>query len=208
MCLKAPFSQEEKLMTVIDSGFTILGKSIQDVEAIALGIGPGSFTGIRIGLATAKGLAWSLGIKMAGLSSLEILARSLPEGLLDKDTLVVPLIDARMNKVFTALFKENSRETEDLDIVPSEWAGILDRRKEKKIVFIGDGYNRHAGAFGGIKDKEIIYLKDTVISGLAICRLAEEKILGNKDFLENPKEILPVYLRKSEAEAQLDNTNI
>src|SRR5258708_3972425 len=76
--LKAPFSQEEKLLFSIDSGFQILQKNIQDIDLFAVGVGPGSFTGLRIGISTMKGLAWTLHKPLIRLSSLELLTLSIP----------------------------------------------------------------------------------------------------------------------------------
>ncbi len=202
MHLKAPFSQEEKLLHAIHSGFEILKRNIAEIDLIAVGIGPGSFTGLRIGIATAKSIAWTLKKKIIGLSSLELLVHSLPLPLLNESSLIVPLIDARMNKVFSALFSREKRISEDYDIEPETLLEIIKKRKEKDIVFTGDGLARYSSMFDKISGKKCYLIIDKVISGFTICNLA--CIQSEKRHSFEINSILPVYLRKSEAEIQAE----
>lgn len=84
--------------------FTAAGVSAGDIDAIVVGVGPGGFTGLRIGLATALGLGQALGIPVAGASSLEALALGIADGLAD-GALVAPVLDARRRELFTAVHR-------------------------------------------------------------------------------------------------------
>jgi tRNA threonylcarbamoyladenosine biosynthesis protein TsaB len=200
--LKAPMSQEEKLLSAIDNGLSILQKKIGDIDLIAAGIGPGSFTGLRIGIATAQSLAWSLGKKLLGLPSLDLLAYSFPD-CHNKDTLLVPLIDARMNRVFTALYTGGKKITPNLDIEPVDLKSRIAEMEFKKIILMGDGLIRYSEILRNIPGKEITFLPDYSISGLVICRQALKLFNENAAAAEN-KTLEPIYLRKSEAEAMLE----
>jgi tRNA threonylcarbamoyladenosine biosynthesis protein TsaB len=85
-------SRAVTLLEDVDALLRQSGTQTRDIEALAVGIGPGSFTGVRIGLATARGLAFALGIPVAGVSTLDALEAGAPGGL--------PVIDARRREVF------------------------------------------------------------------------------------------------------------
>jgi tRNA threonylcarbamoyladenosine biosynthesis protein TsaB len=206
MLLKAPFSQEEKLFSCIDNGFSVLKKKIEDIDLIAVGIGPGSFTGLRIGLSAAKSLAFSLNKKIMGISSLDLLALSLPDVFYSPEALIVPIVDARMNKVFTALFKGRERISGDQDIAPEELLQALLKREEEKIFLIGDGLIRYGYHFQNREEKKMTLLPDFAISGLTICKEALSRSNDAKNF-SNTQDLEPVYLRKSEAESQWNKKN-
>ena len=92
----------ERLMAVIDEALLEAGRSLDDIERIAVVIGPGSFTGIRVGVAAARGLALALGIEAVGVTTLEVLA----SGYLDEHpgTPVVAAIDAKRNEIYAQAF--------------------------------------------------------------------------------------------------------
>lgn len=203
MQLKLPLSQEEKLLFAIDSGFNILKKSITDIDVIAVGAGPGSFTGLRIGIATAKSMAWSLNKKVTALSSLDLLVHSLPEKLLEANYIIVPIIDARMNRVFSAVYNGNKRLTEDLDIEPLKLKKLLQEYSGDKVIFLGDGTVKQREVFQDLSYKSVVFLENFKISGNVICRDALKKISGTDYKFEDLNLLEPVYLRKSEAEEKL-----
>src|SRR4051795_5403230 len=88
-------SRAVTLLEDVDALLRQSGTQTRDIEALAVGIGPGSFTGVRIGLATARGLALALGVPVAGVSTLDALAAGAPGAL--------PVIDARRREVFVPL---------------------------------------------------------------------------------------------------------
>jgi len=198
--VRAPLSQEEKLLYSVNSGLDILKKSLQDIDLIAVGIGPGSFTGLRIGIAAAKSIAWALKKRITGFSSLDLLVNSILPALSISKPLIVPLIDARLSRVFTALFEDHKRITGDLDIEPAELVKMIRKQKNKTAIFLGDGLTKYTNYFKNISGRNCILIPDAVISGSSICKMANKLPIDEYDF--NPDSIVPVYLRKSEAEVR------
>jgi tRNA threonylcarbamoyladenosine biosynthesis protein TsaB len=196
--IRAPLSQEEKLLFAVQSGLEILKKNLSNIDTIAVGIGPGSFTGLRIGIASAKSISWTLKKRIVGISSMELLVNSIPLPLLSGKPLLVPLIDARLGRVFAALFEENKRLTNDYDIDPSGLVSLIKKRKNKRVILFGDGLTKYHQVFSKITGKECSLLPSHMISGITICEMAEKIPTSPEDF--DPDRINPVYLRKSEAE--------
>ncbi len=124
----------EKLIPMIDWLLGGIGIEKKEIEGVAVSIGPGSFTGLRVGLSTAKGLAFSLGIPLVGVSSLETLAMNIFTNFS-----ICSIIDARKKEVFAAFFKfsegEIVRTSDDIMISPQ---GLCEMIREK-TVFVGDG---------------------------------------------------------------------
>ena len=164
------------------------------LEAIAITAGPGSFTGVRIGVATAKGLAFKNGTPCIGVSTLEAIAYNFD----DKDCTVCAVMDARRMQFYNALFEIKDGVVTRL--TPDRAISLEDLREELKrfetVIIAGDGAKL---CYGNIE--------------LENCRLAdEEKIYQNavsvSKAAENKKripakELMPVYLRMSQAEREL-----
>lgn len=110
--LNADFTHSQKLLVMVDQLLTNLDTKLETFDAIAVSSGPGSFTGVRIGMATAMGLARAHGIGLIAVSSLEGLIHNVAgfEGH------IIPIQDARRDQVYTAIFKGQERVTEDLVI--------------------------------------------------------------------------------------------
>jgi tRNA threonylcarbamoyladenosine biosynthesis protein TsaB len=132
-----------ELLEAIDALLTSAGAGPKDLAAIAVALGPGSFTGVRVGLATAKGLGYSLGIPVDGLSSLELLARaaSAPPG-----SLVCAAIEAGRGEVYAARFRVTGegveRLSEDAALAPARLIEALDGG----VFVAGDGAARVVAA--------------------------------------------------------------
>lgn len=98
----------KKLTRLIESCCSMAGISLQQLDAIAVSIGPGSYTGLRIGLATAKGLCFGLNIPLITMNTLQIMANAWTN--VPTKTLLLPMLDARRMEVYTALFDSTSKE--------------------------------------------------------------------------------------------------
>ncbi|GEK60242.1 tRNA (adenosine(37)-N6)-threonylcarbamoyltransferase complex dimerization subunit type 1 TsaB [Marinococcus halophilus] len=128
-----------RLMPAVESLMKESGTAPGDLEAIAVTTGPGSYTGVRIGVTTAKSMAWALNIPLYPVSTLQMFAQN---GL-GFPGLVSPLIDARRNQVYTAVFSGETtkniveRQADDQIILLSEWLGMLDQRQEN-VLFVGE----------------------------------------------------------------------
>lgn len=142
------YKQSESLHTFVEWALEGAGISIQDIEAVSLGQGPGSYTGLRIGSSSAKGFCYGLKVPLIAINSMEgMIAPFLGQNF----DLIIPLIDARRMEVYTAVYDGNTGNE-----VSGTEAKILDEAsfqeyKDKKVLFIGDGAR---------KAKEIFQLPD------------------------------------------------
>ncbi len=157
------------------------------VERLCVGVGPGGFTGLRLGIATARALAQALDLPVVPVSSLDALAAGLPEGR------VAALIDARRGEVFAAVYEDGQRTREPVAIDPATLAGQL----APGTVAIGDGAVRFreeleragmAVPAGGSEAHRV--------SALMVCRLGRAREPVDRDAL------LPDYRREPDAKPQ------
>lgn len=169
---------------------------MSDVGGVAVSVGPGSFTGIRIGLAAAKGLAWGAGIPLCGVSTLEAMAHLCPRD----DVVVCPVMDARRGQVYNARFSlcggTLSRLTPDRAISLEELASEIKNDKIPHFL-LGDGavlcYNYLSeNGIDSVLAPETIRLQ----SAWGVCLAAE-----GGDFV-SPDDVVPNYLRLSQAERE------
>ena len=133
-------THSQTLMVMAEALLSQCGKTAQDVEAVAVAEGPGSFTGVRIGVAAAKGFAWGKNIPCYGVSTLEAMAL----GLGIWEGVVCPVMDARRSQVYNALFYVNHGQVErtapDRAIALEELKKEL-KNAEKCVFLVGDGSN-------------------------------------------------------------------
>jgi tRNA threonylcarbamoyladenosine biosynthesis protein TsaB len=133
------YKHAENLLRLVEEVMQDAGWKYDELSAIAVSAGPGSYTGLRIGVSTAKGLCYALDIPLIAISTLYSLASGFRRKFPDSDILLCPMLDARRMEVYTALFSKNLDRlkpdapliVETLDSVPE----IL----EQPIVFFGDG---------------------------------------------------------------------
>ena len=133
-------THSQTLMVMAEDLLRQCGKTAKDVNAVAVANGPGSFTGVRIGVAAAKGFAWGADIPLYGVSTLESMAL----GLGAWDGIICPVMDARRAQVYNALFYVNqgavTRATDDRAIALADLAEEL-KNSEKPVFLVGDGSN-------------------------------------------------------------------
>lgn len=168
---------------------------IDDIDVFATGIGPGSFTGLRIGIATAKALCQAKNKKIIAVSSL----KSLAQNVLDSDKIICPIIDARRGDVYNALYKNGECLKEDRAINLEE---LFEELKGKDTLFLGDGV---------IAYKEIIKEKmgdnahfadvSKMLSKASSIASVAYKRAQNNDF-DDYHTVLPIYLRSCQAERE------
>ena len=94
-------AQSSLLVPTIKRALDALGRSIGDIDYFACGLGPGSFTGVRVGMSTIKGFAWSINKPVLGISTLDILAKNIKIN----DGFIVPIIDAKRNLIYSSIYK-------------------------------------------------------------------------------------------------------
>ena len=136
--LNLGLTHSETLMTLIDSCLKNAGLNIGDIDAFAVAQGPGSFTGIRIGISAVKGLVFGSEKPVYGISTLEALAC----GALLEEHLICPVMDARCNQVYTAAFTYRNgalcRELEDSALKLDAFYEYI-KQQNKKVLLLGDG---------------------------------------------------------------------
>ncbi len=125
------------LHTAIATVLQKTGKKINELEAVAVSIGPGSYTGLRVGLASAKGICYALGIPLIVVSTLKMIASAVKE---EKGChLICPLIDARRMEVFTALYNKDLVEKNPPEAITLNENSFSEILTEHKILFCGNG---------------------------------------------------------------------
>jgi len=190
-------THSEQLMPSVDRVLKASNISLQEIDAFAVSIGPGSFTGLRIGLSTAKGFAIVTGRPILPVSTLEALAYGLPFSTHP----ICPLLDARKGEVYTALFQFNGTKNiqrlwDDRVMTPS---ALLSRIKQPTL-FLGNGIHllneALLNALGNLAILTPMHL--WLPSAIHIAELAREK--WNSGQIDPSLPIVPRYIRRSEAE--------
>ncbi|CBE68613.1 MAG: tRNA (adenosine(37)-N6)-threonylcarbamoyltransferase complex dimerization subunit type 1 TsaB [Candidatus Methylomirabilis oxygeniifera] len=192
--VKATYS--ERLLPLIDRALQDAGITLPQVEGLAVAVGPGSFTGLRIGLSTAKGLAIAGGQPLVGVSTLEAMAWTLPFCAYQ----ICPTLDARKGELYCALFRCEEdrliRLTDDTAVAPER----LFSQIQEPTVFLGDGLVSYEGLVQS-QLKELALFPPLAGCGGRAAAVAE---LGRRRLLQGHREDLahlaPKYLRPSEAE--------
>jgi len=174
---------------------------LQEVGAIAVDLGPGLFTGLRVGVATAKALAQALRVPMIGLSSLDLLAY--PQR--GTRRLIAAVIDARRGEVFSALYRKVpggvQRVSEPVVTRAEEVAADLEARGDECLL-VGDGAVRYAAVFSGLSRAEAASLGGAYPSAAALVELAQPRV-QREEFVQ-PWELQPLYLRGADADPDWD----
>ncbi len=195
-------THSQTLMPMVEKTLNEANVSVKDVDLFAITNGPGSFTGVRIGIASVKGMADALGKKCIAVSTLEAIA----EPLKNEDCIACAVMDARCNQVYTAIFENGKRLCEDKAVLIDELGTEL-KSYNKKVVFIGDGsvlcYEKLKDV---VTDIEIADENIRYVHGSSICRLAEDKIKNGESPIDSAK-LVPFYLRLPQAERELNNKN-
>lgn len=194
-------THSQTLMPMIDSALKCADLKLDDIGLIAVNKGPGSFTGIRIGVAAAKGLADVKNIPTIGISTLEAMAYNLTV----TDCIAVCVMDARCNQVYTALFDitdgKVTRITADEAISVDELGENL-KKYEKTKIFVGDGaemcYNKLMSCSADLKiAPENIRFQNAA----GVCHAAEK--YDSSDYVP-AISLVPEYLRLPQAERELN----
>jgi len=181
------YKQSESLHSFVEWALEGAEISLKDLDAISLGKGPGSYTGLRIGAASAKGFCYGLKIPLIAINSLN----SMVEEFVNQGfELIVPLIDARRMEVYTAIFDGTSGE-----MIKETEAKILDENSfselaEKKVLFIGDGAKK-AQEILNLPNSE--FKSDIYPSAKGLIKKSVDKF-NQKDF-EDPAYFEPFYLK-------------
>jgi len=199
--LNLDMSHSEALVPMIKEMMDNLKIKMEDIDLIAVSTGPGSFTGLRIGVTTAKSFAHVLNKPIVGVSSLEVLANNIyTKGI------IIPMMDARRDRVFTGIYSMDMNELKEIlepDAIEVEELIEYISKSFQEVIVNGDG---------SIAYKELLIdkLEDVVVfapgelnlsRGSSVCKLGLKKFIesGSDDFYT----MAPNYLRDSQAERNL-----
>jgi len=196
------FDHEEtpsaRLVPAIQALLKEAGITVNEIDGMAVSLGPGSFTGLRVGLSAVKGLALATEKPVAGVPTLDALATQLPP----TTSQICPLVDARKDEVYTALYEQGGNgNVEQLTpyqvLSPSR---LLEELPLQETVFVGDGVEVYGELIvERLGDKALFapphlrYLRGTTVAKLGLQRLAH----GGGDDIAS---LAPIYVRPSDAE--------
>jgi len=207
---RAVGSHSDDLMALIDGALGDAGAALGDLCAVAVGAGPGSFTGLRIGMATAKGLCFAAGLPLWAVSSLAALALDIADTAGDRarDALLVPLLDARRGEVFAGFYRlaggglsaAGAERVLPAGDLAAAVAGVAAAAGAGSALLAGDALAAHPGALAGAG--ELLDSARATPSARSVARLALSG--AREDVL---RAGTPVYIRPSEAEVKFPDGN-
>lgn len=179
--------------------------TIDEISVVAVDIGPGLFTGLRVGIATAMATAFGLSVPMIGVSSLDLVAFPVRH----TRRLIAATIDARRGEVFCAFYRQVpggvQRVSEPKVITPDELYGDLQAAGTECLV-VGDGGIRYRDRFDGMTKVEVADVSLAHPSAASLVALAHSRAL-REEFVQ-PQAISPLYLRRPDAESNWQSRSL
>ena len=199
-------THSQTLLPMVENTLKTAGVSVDDIDLFAISNGPGSFTGVRIGVAAIKGIAQPLNKKCAAVSTLEVIAKPLE----NTGCCAVAVMDARCNQVYTARFDC----TEGFNRISPDEAITIDELYEnlkditKPVVLIGDGAKvTYDKLFNKLSNVSMAPASICYQSAANVALIAAQKSeAGTLEYLD-ANDVLPNYLRLSQAERELKKKN-
>lgn len=182
----ANYSHAESLHVFIDDVLKSSQLKLSDIDAIAVSKGPGSYTGLRIGVSAAKGLCYALDKPLISVSTLE----SLSHQVQISDGIIVPMLDARRMEIYSAVFNAEHQIIRDIQAQILENNLFLEYLEKTKVYFIGNAVDKTKSI---IQNKNAVFIDNKLPSANELGKLAFHKFLRN-DF-ENVAYFEPYYLK-------------
>jgi len=189
-------NHSDSLMSLVDMVFKLAKLTPKDIDRVGVSIGPGSFTGIRVGVGTAKGLAYSLGCELVGVNELDVLAHTVSK----TPNKIISLIDARKGRTYYSVYEyvgDNIKRVSEYGA--EELKLILEDYKDEKVIFTGDGSILYKDIIDEIMGDNAIYnLKsNSMVRAGILSEMATTMEADNLFTLE------PYYISKTQAEREL-----
>jgi tRNA threonylcarbamoyladenosine biosynthesis protein TsaB len=181
----------EIITLFIEELLTLAGIKFNELDAVAVSCGPGSYTGLRIGVSTAKGLCFALDKPLIAVETLTAMAYGIIATGEYNDTLLCPMIDARRMEVYTALFDSKGSQVEPTSAKIIDSDSFADQLKPDKILFFGDGAEKCQAILG--QHPNARFLPGFTNSATYLTQKAAEKF-NNQDF-EDVAYFEPYYLK-------------
>jgi tRNA threonylcarbamoyladenosine biosynthesis protein TsaB len=188
-----------KLLTVfIDEIIKEQNLEFDDLDAIAVSMGPGSYTGLRIGVSTAKGLCYAKDLPLIAVNTLQSMAKGIVTKIKNDDlditnfenSILVPMIDARRMEVYSSFFDANGETTREIKAEIIDENSYQDILSKQQMIFFGDGSGKIEET---IKHKNAFFIKDINTSSLTMVSLSEDAF--NKNEFVNVAYFEPFYLK-------------
>ena len=194
-------THSEKLMPLVKHLLDELGLSVGNLDVIAVTQGPGSFTGLRIGMATAKGLAQGAGKKLIAVPTLDCLAQN----LLHYPGIICPIMNAQKKQVYTAIYRSGREKLErlsDYQAIAAEQLAAQLKELNEDVWFVGDGVAAFADLFQELLGDACRFADGHNIlpRAGALAMLAAER--AEQELFDDLYQAELIYIRKSEAEVQ------
>ena len=192
-------THSQRVMPMVDQALALCEMAVADIDLFGAVVGPGSFTGVRIGVSTVKALAHAAGKPCIGIDALEALAANAPYF----DGVICPILDARRSQVYCAAFRFAAGELPER-ILPDDALPLTEfiarLPQHEKCLFLGDGLNVHFPAIRALMGDRAIAAPAPMafIRPAAACYLAEKR----QDEAVEPMLLKPLYLRAPQAERE------
>jgi tRNA threonylcarbamoyladenosine biosynthesis protein TsaB len=190
-------SQDEILMPAAQRMLTDAGLAWSQLGGIAVGLGPGLFTGLRVGIATAKTLAQALSIQIAGQSSLDVLAYSVRYSR----RTICTCVDARRKEVFWAFYRPTPGGVEritEFRCAPAEHCVNEIEARGESVLVVGNGPYLYTREFDRMRDAEVAGISDCTPTAIPLTELAVTRLL--REDSDRLVDLKPLYVRRSDAE--------
>ena len=190
--VKNKLTHSEILLPLLENALKQYGADIKDVELFAVSAGPGSFTGVRIGASTVKGLAFANNTPCVAVSALEAMAKNVSRGY------ACPVMDARRDQFYTAIFKDGVRITEDS---AKSFDEIVNEIKDlPEVTICGDGMEKFVSMCNGMGNVFPASYASADQNALSVALIGYEMFKNGQS--TTAKELQPVYLRMPQAERE------
>lgn len=199
-------NHNEELLPILNSFLEENKISLNEINCIVMGIGPGSFTAIRIAFSTIKTICYAKNIPIIGASSLE----TLYQNIVSYNGIKLSMIDARKGSIYANIYKYNNKIKENLDLTYEEAVNLIKdiSTKDDTITLCGDGFSKNEDYFlEKLQEYKLNKLDNSynIIKASNSILISEERY--NKRQFDNIFSLNPLYIRKSEAENKLNIKN-
>ncbi|AGA66004.1 putative molecular chaperone [Brachyspira pilosicoli P43/6/78] len=199
-------NHNEELLPILNSFLEENKISLNEINCIVMGIGPGSFTAIRIAFSTIKTICYAKNIPIIGASSLE----TLYQNIVSYNGIKLSMIDARKGSIYANIYKDNNKIKENLDLTYEESVNLIKdiSTKDDTITLCGDGFSKNEDYFlEKLQEYKLNKLDNSynIIKASNSILISEERY--NKRQFDNIFSLNPLYIRKSEAENKLNIKN-
>lgn len=199
-------NHNEELLPILNSFLEENKISLNEINCIVMGIGPGSFTAIRIAFSTIKTICYAKNIPIIGASSLE----TLYQNIVSYNGIKLSMIDPRKGSIYANIYKDNNKIKENLDLTYEEAVNLIKdiSTKDDTITLCGDGFSKNETYFKeNLQEYKLNILDNSynIIKASKSILISEERY--NKKQFDNIFSLNPLYIRKSEAENKLHIKN-